>query len=677
MILGIDVGGTFTDFVLLDGAGRVHIHKLLTSARDPSKAILQGIADLNARPQTAIVHGATVATNALLERRGARTALITTEGFGDVLEIGRQTRPDLYALHPTRPEPLVPASWRYEVTERVDRRGTVLTPLDLNTVDEAIQRLLDEDVESVAVCFLFSFLNPTHEHQVRAQIADLAGESPPLVSLSSDVLPEYREYERTTATIINAYVAPLMSRYLANLEAGLEGRRLRIMQSSGGIISAEAARTLAARTALSGPAGGVVGAFELARMAGYDQAITFDMGGTSTDVSLCPGRIQETAEGTVAGLPMRLPIIDIHTVGAGGGSIARLDAGGALRVGPESAGSDPGPVCYGRDKAHEITVTDANLALGRLDTSHFLGGRMALYEDRARVRMQELARKLSLPLEAAAWGVIRVANSNMERAIRTISVERGHDPRSFTLVAFGGAGPLHACELAESLHIPRVLIPPHPGVLSALGMILADVVKDNSQTVMLAAEAADPRKLDSLFAPLYERAQADLRAEGLDDDETMFLPTLDMRYVGQSYELPVGRSEWGIEELGTGCIQEFHKVHRGRFSYANEQEPVEIVNLRLKAVGRTAKPRFGHRVAESLDPKAAQIGYKPVFFADSDSAAARPIPAALYERERLVPGNIIVGPAIVFQLDTTSVIPPTWAATVDGWGNLVVERRGS
>jgi N-methylhydantoinase A len=677
MSLGIDVGGTFTDFVLLDGAGRVHIHKLLTSARDPSEAILQGIADLDATPQTPIVHGATVATNALLERHGARTGLIATEGFGDVLEIGRQTRPDLYALHPTRPEPLVPASWRYEVAERVDRRGTVLVPLDLNGADAAIQRLLEEGVESVAVCFLFSFLNPTHEHQVRERIAALAGESPPLVSLSSDVLPEYREYERTTATIINAYVSPLMSRYLANLEAGLQGRRLRIMQSNGGIISAEAARRLAARTALSGPAGGVVGAFELARMAGYDQAITFDMGGTSTDVSLCPGRIQETAEGIIAGLPMRLPIIDIHTVGAGGGSIARLDAGGALRVGPESAGSDPGPVCYGRDKAYEITVTDANLTLGRLDASHFLGGRMVLDEDRTQVRMQELARKLSLPLEAAAWGVIRVANSNMERAIRTISVERGHDPRSFALVAFGGAGPLHACELAESLHIPRVFIPPHPGVLSALGMVLADVVKDYSQTVMLAAEEAEPSKLNSLFAPLYERAQADLRAEGLGDDEITFLPTLDMRYVGQSYELPVGRSEWEVSELGNGCIQEFHQVHRRRFTYANEQEPVEIVNLRLKAVGRSAKPQFGHRATESLDPKAAQIGYKPVFFADSDSAAARPIPTALYERDLLVPGNIVVGPAIIFQLDTTSVIPPAWAATVDEWGNLVVECRGS
>jgi N-methylhydantoinase A len=360
MILGIDVGGTFTDFVLLDAAGQVSIHKLLTSTRDPSVAILQGIADLDVGAEATVIHGATVATNALLERRGARTALIATEGFRDVLEIGRQTRSDLYALHPTRPEPLVPARWRFELPERVDKRGRTLIPLDASATDAVVRQLLAEGIESVAVCFLFSFLNPTHERQVRQRIDSLTGEATPFVSLSSDVLPEYREYERTSTTVINAYVAPLTSRYLSNLERGLGDRRLRIMQSNGGAISAGAARSLAARTALSGPAGGVVGSFELAHMAGFDQAITFDMGGTSTDVSLCPGRIQETSEGTIAGLPLRLPIIDIHTVGAGGGSIARLDAGGALRVGPESAGSDPGPVCYGRDEAIEITVTDAN-----------------------------------------------------------------------------------------------------------------------------------------------------------------------------------------------------------------------------------------------------------------------------------------------------------------------------
>jgi N-methylhydantoinase A len=680
MILGVDVGGTFTDLVLLDDAGQVRIHKLLTSARDPSVAILNGIADLDAGLETGrtsrIVHGATVATNALLERRGARTALVTTQGFRDVLEIGRQTRSSLYTLHPSRPAPLVPACWRFELPERVDRQGTILLPLDLQATDSLVRQLLAEGVESVAVCFLFSFLNPTHERQVGERIAALGGDSAPFVSLSCEVLAEYREYERTSTTVINAYVAPLMDRYLANLEQGLGAQRLQIMQSNGGVISAESARRQAARTALSGPAGGVVGSFELARMAGFEQIITFDMGGTSTDVSLCPGRIQETTEGTIAGLPIRLPIIDIHTVGAGGGSISRLDAGGALRVGPESAGADPGPVCYGRDDARQITVTDANLLLGRLDAGHFLGGHMALDLPRARAQMEELARSLRLSVEAAAWGVIRVANSNMERAIRTISVERGYDPREFTLVAFGGAGPLHACELAAALRIPRVLVPPQPGVLSALGMVLADVVKDYSQTVMLPANEVDAETLDALLAPLYERGRANLKAENLTDAEIRFLAALDMRYVGQSFELTI---ELGVDEMQhnqKALIDRFHEAHRQRFSYASGEEPVEVVNVRLRAIGQTAKPRFSAMPPGGPDPRAAHVGYKQVYFADREAApSARPLPAALYQRERLVAGNKVVGPAVLFQFDTTTVVPPDWAATVDGWGNLVLECR--
>jgi N-methylhydantoinase A len=553
----------------------------------------------------------------------------------------------------------------------VDREGGILVPLDLGAADTVIQQVLAEQIESVAVCFLFSFLNPAHEQAVRERILALAGKGPPHISLSCEVLPEYREYERTSTTVVNAYVTPLMRHYLSNLEKGLAGRRLRIMQSNGGFISAAAARRQAARTALSGPAGGVVGAFELAQLAGFEEVITFDMGGTSTDVSLCPGHIQETTEGTIASLPFRLPIIDIHTVGAGGGSIAQLDAGGALRVGPESAGADPGPVCYGRDKAHEITVTDANLVLGRLDAEHFLGGRMVLHQERTQARMQELARRLSLPLEAAAWGVIRVANSNMERAVRTISIERGHDPRRFTLVAFGGAGPLHACELAAALRIPRVLIPPHPGVLSALGMVLADIVKDYSQTVMLPAQEASAETLERLFAPLYERARADLRSEGLTGDDLALNPALDMRYVGQSFELKVP-----LTTHGPAITEGFHAAHRQRFSYASEGEPVEIVNLRLKAVGRTAKPRFTRQESVNLDPRAASVGYKQAFFPDEGTPhAARRLPTALYDREQLSAGNVVVGPAVIFQLDATTIISPGWAATVDGWGNLVVEVR--
>jgi N-methylhydantoinase A len=559
----------------------------------------------------------------------------------------------------------------------LSKDGTVLEHLDLEATDATIQKIITEGIESVAICLLFSFLNPDHEQAVHDRLLARSGAEAPFLSLSSDVLPEYREYERTSTTVINAYVAPLLSRYIAGLEEGLAGRRLRIMQSNGGMISAEAASRQAARTAFSGPAGGVVGGFELAKNAGFEQAITFDMGGTSTDVSLCPGKIQQTAEGEIAGLPLRLPIIDIHTVGAGGGSIARPDEGGALRVGPDSAGSNPGPVCYGREGAQAVTVTDANLVLGRLDAEHFLGGRMTLDLARARTQMQSLARRLSLPLEAAAWGVIRVANSNMERAIRTISVERGHDPRRFTLVAFGGAGPLHACELAAALRIPRVLIPPHPGVLSALGMVLADVTKDYSQTVMLTPEEADARTLGELLAPLSERAREELLAEGLQDSQINLMPSLDMRYVGQSYELgvPVSAQPGGSVQQ---YVELFHKVHQQRFSYASQDDPVEIVNLRVKAVGKTDKPQFQRQPLGGVDPRQAHIGYKQVHFADASNArAARPIPAALYQRERLVPGNIVVGPAVLFQFDTTTIVPGGWNATVDEWGNLVVEDRAN
>jgi N-methylhydantoinase A len=701
MILGVDVGGTFTDFCLLDDAGQLRVHKRLTSAGDPSLSILEGIAEMAIGSDATVVHGTTVATNALLERRGARTALVTTAGFGDVLEIGRQTRPSLYALHPRRPEPLVPSKWRFELPERVvplpgpgpraaipsgvrHPSSAVTLALDMEATDAVVQRLLEEEIESVAVCFLFSFLYPAHEEKVRERILALGGDAAPAVSLSSEVLPEFREYERTSTTVINAYVAPLVGHYLSHLEQRLESRRLRIMQSNGGSISAEAARTLAARTALSGPAGGVVGAFELARQAGFEQVVTFDMGGTSTDVSLCPGRIQETTEGAIAGFPLHLPAIDIHTVGAGGGSIARVDTGGALRVGPESAGADPGPACYDHPDASHATVTDANLVLGRLDADHFLGGHMHLNQSRSRQWLRHLAHGLDLPLESAAWGVLRVANSNMERAIRTISVERGHDPRRFTLVAFGGAGPLHACELASALHIPHVLVPPRPGVLSALGMILADLVKDYSLTVMLALDDAAAAGLEELFLPMCERATSDLRTEGLAASEVYLCPALDMRYVGQSYEITVPLAEaeavpcvgaWSPWTSSQARLaQAFHAAHSTRFGYASEREPVEIVNLRLKAIGRTPKPVLSRRPAGASDAKVAHVGHKQVFFSDPESNYdIRPFEAALYERERLAPGHVVVGPAVLFQLDCTTVIPPRWSGIVDGWGNLILQ----
>ncbi|MFN2134735.1 MAG: hydantoinase/oxoprolinase family protein, partial [Candidatus Promineifilaceae bacterium] len=485
--IGIDTGGTFTDFVWLDENGRVHILKELSTPSDPSRAILEGIERAAVGPGAEIIHGSTVATNALLERRGARTALIATAGFGDVLAIGRQNRSDLYALVAQKPAPLVPPEFRFEIEERISADGTVQIPLDDGAIEELITRLLAADIESVAISLLFSFLWPEHEQRIGKAIRAHTQDGRLLyVSLSSDILPEFREFERTSTTVINAYIAPVMSRYLSRLVANLGDRRLTVMQSNGGIISADVAGREAARTVLSGPAGGVVGAQYAARLAGFDDLITFDMGGTSTDVALCPGRLPQTAEGEIAGLPLHLPIIDIHTVGAGGGSLAYVDRGGALQVGPQSAGADPGPSCYGRPDngwnvtiqgrklAYRATTTDANLILGRLDAHNFLGGSMMLDQTAAEGQLLELARAMGLDSPvAAAWHVIQVANATMERAIRRISVERGHDPRRFTLVAFGGAGPLHACELAQQMQIPRVMIPTAPGVLSALGMLAA------------------------------------------------------------------------------------------------------------------------------------------------------------------------------------------------------------
>ncbi len=684
--LGVDTGGTFTDFVWLAENGRYQIHKQLSTPHDPSQAILTGIQTMGI-PQTAdIVHGSTVATNALLEGKGARTALITTKGFADVLAIGRQNRPDIYALVPQKPEPLVPAAHRFEVDERVTSAGEVLHPLNVADLQTIWQQIKTEQIESVAVCLLFSFLYPDHEQQIRQFLLAQTTHSPLRIALSCDILPEYREYERTATTVINATVAPLMSRYLQKLASGVAPRRLSVMQSNGGIISAQTAGSEAARTVLSGPAGGVVGARFVAEQAGFPQIITFDMGGTSSDVALCPGRLPTTANGEIGGLPLRLPIIDIHTVGAGGGSLATVDAGGALQVGPESAGAFPGPACYGRSKEeigewrletgdfdsvsnlHSpfITVTDANLVLGRLDANHFLGGTMKLDETAARQALSQLAKEMKVAdAETAAWGVIQVANANMERAIRRISVERGYDPRRFTLMPFGGAGPLHACELAQSLQIPRVLIPPAPGVLSALGMLVAAPSKDYSQTVMqtiAAWTAGNEAWLATAVAPLTARAIAEMAAEGHAKQDLTFLYRLDVRYKGQSHELTV---PWQAGE--ENVIAQFQAAHEQRFGYSLPQGTlVELVTLRVTAVAPVEPPTLLREPLGKADAETAVVGQKQVWFQQ------QPQPTTLYNREQLRPGHRFSGPAVVFQYDTTLLIPPGWETAVDEMHNLIL-----
>ncbi len=662
-LVGVDTGGTFTDFVVIDGDD-IRVHKVLSTPDSPDRAIVQGLRELGVLGRMAtLVHGSTVATNAVLERKGVRAGLITTAGFRDVLEIGRQTRPKLYDLRVTRDEPLVPRDRRVEVVERLDERGGVMTPLDEESVARAVRAMVEAGVESVAVCLLFSFANPAHE----AAVVTAARAAGLHVSASSEVLPEFREYERTSTVVLNAYVGPLMDRYLARLEDELPaGQPLRIMQSNGGSISAATARREAARTLLSGPAAGVVGAAFVAGASGFDRTITFDMGGTSTDVALIDGAVTETTDGRIGGHPTRLPTIDIHTVGAGGGSIAWFDLGGALRVGPRSAGADPGPAAYGRG-GDEPTVTDANVVLGRLIPDNFLGGTMALDVDAARAAVGTIAGRLGTSVEEAALGIIRIANANMEAAIRVISVERGYDPRLFSLVAFGGAGPLHACELAATLRIPRVLAPATPGVLSALGMLAADVLKDYVRTVMVDATQA-AAAIEPVFAELAATGEADLAAEGIAPEQIRIERLLDLRYVGQSYELVVPY-HGDLEATLAG----FHAAHERRFGYSDPAERVQVVNVRVKARGVATPPRITRQDAGTPRPATPAVR-RPVVF--GVNGAATTYDAPIYDRAALEPGQYVDGPAIVTQYDTTLVVPPAWRATNDEVGNLVIEGIG-
>jgi N-methylhydantoinase A len=564
-VVGVDIGGTFIDYCAVERGGAVRTHKELSDPRDLAAAFLRGLRVAAPRGARRVVHGTTVATNALLERRGARTGLLATEGFADVLAIGRQTRPSLYALSGSRPPPLVPPELRLEAAERLDETGDVVTALDDPSVLAAARALRDAGVESVAVCLLHSYLRADHERRAGELLrGELAGVS---IHLSSEVLPEYREYERTSTTVATAYVAPLIDRYLARLGAEI-GAELQVMQSNGGVVDASEAAARSAHLVVSGPAGGVVGAFEAARRAGWPDILTLDMGGTSTDAAICPGRILTTVESTVAGVPLRVPMIDIHTIGAGGGSLARRDAGGALRVGPESAGADPGPACYGRGA--RPTVTDADVVLGRLPTDRALGGSIRLDADRAAAAVAELGAELGLDLETTALGILEVVHAAMRRAVRRVSVERGFDPRDFTLVAFGGAGPMHAAELAEELEVGQVLIPSHPGIASAMGMAAADEVRDFSRTVMAPLEGSgDAAWLRGLWEPLERRAAGFAGAT--------VSRSADLRYVGQSFEIEVLAGD------GSDLCAEFHDAHERLYGFSARERPVEVVNVRLRA----------------------------------------------------------------------------------------------
>jgi N-methylhydantoinase A/oxoprolinase/acetone carboxylase beta subunit len=645
ILAGVDTGGTFTDVVAIVD-GEVRRCKVRSTPDDPARAVRAGLTRLVGRAPVELHYGSTVATNALLERRGARTVLVTTAGFEDVIEIGRQTRPELYDLSPRPARVLVERRRRIGVAERVLYDGRVLVPLQAGEIRRAVAAVRRARAQAVAVCLLHGYARPSHERALGRALRALGIH----VTLAHELLREYREYERVSTATVNAYVGPLMADHIARLRSHSRGR-LRVMQSSGGLVDGRVAATQPVRTILSGPAGGVVGAAARARSAGVGRIITLDMGGTSTDVAVVDGPLAFRTETSIDGLPVRLPVLDIHTVGAGGGSIVRLDAGGALRVGPESAGADPGPACYGR--GHVPTVTDANLLLGRLQEDEFLGGEMRLERARAQASMRPLARRLDRSLERTAASIVAVAVASMERAVRVITVERGLDPRHFTLLAFGGAGALHAAELADALGMRRVYVPRDPGLLSAWGVLAAEAVRDCAETVRLLAPT------DAALTTRLRRLECEaVRALGRDGiRDGRIERTLDVRYAGQSYEVPMA--------FGPNWRGAFHRRHRRLFGHADATRPLEVVVVRVRARGGGCTPP---KDAITTLKRGAPFARRAAWF------AGRRVQAALYRRDQLGRGFTVRGPVVVCEYSATTVVPPGWRLRVDAVGGLVLER---
>jgi N-methylhydantoinase A len=656
--IAIDSGGTFTDCVWLQGS-TLQILKVFSTPADPAQAIADAVSRIASDAyEIVVLHGTTVGTNTLLQRKGARVAFVTTKGFEDSIEIGRQQRPKLYDFFFEKDPALSPAELRFGVDERTSAEGKILrapTPQSLQTL--AVQ-IAAQKPQAVALSLLFSFANSQNEKTV---VAALAALKLPL-SVSHQILPEFREYERASTVLVNAYLQPVMQGYLQKLQErtdiGGKAARIFVMQSSGGITALATAAEQPVRTVLSGPAGGIVGAAAVAKRSGFDRIITFDMGGTSSDVALIDGQPTTTNEADVAGLPVRVPVLDIHTVGAGGGSLARFDAGDALRVGPESAGADPGPICYG--KGERPTVTDANLLLGRLPADQFLGGDFQLDLPRTQKIVAEWLKKnhSSLSLEQFADGVVRVVNANMEKAIRVVSIERGHDPRQFSLVAFGGAGAMHACELAHALRIPRVIVPAYPGALSALGILISDVVKDHSRTILLRVGpgAAFSAQLDPIFAELKRSIAAELEKEDW-QGRAVFEPSCDIRYRGQGYEL-------NLPYTGD-VLKRFHAEHKRRYGYSSPERDLEIVTVRMR--GRVASPEKLSRLKIREELGRLKSSNQMVHF------AGRRYKTPIIPRSSIQQGRRYRGPAIITEYSATTVIPPGLKYQKDRAGNLLIE----
>ena len=654
MRIAIDTGGTFTDCVYLQN-GKLVVLKVFSTPLDPGQAVLNGLRQIAVESGVTVRHGTTVGTNTMLQRKGARVAFVTTKGFEDTISIGRQARPKLYDWFQPSPECLVPEELRFGIAERTTAECERIRGVDPDELAQLVSKIDAANVDAVALSLLFSFANPQNEGEVAAALEQL---DRPL-SISHKILPEFREYERASTVVANAYLAPTVGTYLDRLATNIENEydraRLEVMQSSGGIISARMAAAEPVRTVLSGPAGGVVGAFKLASLAGFDRIIGFDMGGTSTDVCLvdeAAGGLHISNESMVSGIPIGIPMLDIHTAGAGGGSIARFDTGGMLRVGPESAGSMPGPICFG--KGELPTVTDANLVLGRLDPETFLGGAVRLDLSRTREWMEK-SRGAIATVEDFAAGILQVIETSMAKAIRVISVEKGFDPRDFTLVAFGGGGPVHACQLAHSLKVPRVLVPALPGALSAVGILLADTMREYSRTVMLPMGTP----LEDAFVEMEAQGAADFSAEGL---EGISYRSADLRYKGQGYELNV--------PYGPDMAAQFHSLHQRRYGFVNESRPLEVVNVRVRMVA-PAEP-FQQKRAElhEGDGEQALVARRPVYF-EKEFRQTR-----VYDRELLLPGDTFAGPAIVTEYSSATIVPPGDVLRVDELSNLIVEVHG-
>lgn len=652
--IAVDTGGTFTD-VVVARRGAIEVKKVPSRPDAPEKAIVDAVADILASDQPgAVVHGTTIATNALLSRSAAGIALVTTSGFEDLLEIGRQNRPSLYDLNVRKPPPLVPRELIFGVEERTLHTGEVLTPLSEASLDELVQKLEASGVESVAVCFLFSYANPNNERAVRDALSKLDV----VVSLSSDILPAYREFERLSTTVINAYVAPTVTRYLSRLRSELGDWHVLIMQSNGGTISLSAACSRPVATILSGPAGGAIAAKQLADAVQQPNVISFDMGGTSTDVSLMAGSLKWSDETTISGYPIAIPVIDIHTVGAGGGSIAYLDPGGALRVGPKSAGADPGPACYG--KGELPTVTDANVVLGRISPKWLLGGDFVIDAERAEWAVGKLAAQMCMSAEEAAEGIVRVANATMQRALSVVSVQRGFDPRDFSIVAFGGAGPVHACDLCRAMRARSVIVPRHPGLFSAFGLLQADITRDYKKSVLMPAEPGRLAQLEAELAELEAQAATDLASDGIAPEQIQFQRRVEMRYVGQSYEIDLQFSE--------SFLQTFDETYSRHYGYLAPDKPKEVVNIRVMAVVPSAQPREEKPRRSSSTKPSEPIGTQRLV------EGGHMAEALLYRRDELATGQKLSGPAVVVEYSATTYLPDDFECQLDDLGNLTLSQ---